>query len=83
MLRIYEEYGGDIDGWARSSKPRLAQPITDGDWQLIDRLLQKSSLILSGFATPEFAAQIKVEIAAASEDEFVYKRLMELAKPAK
>jgi hypothetical protein len=81
-LRVYENYDGDIDAWARASKlSELA--ITDQDWCLIGEILQSLHIVQSGLASVEFEAQARARALHASQDEYVCKRFFELAKSRK
>jgi len=81
-LRIYEKFGGDIDGWARASK-LSEQSITDQDWRLIDEVLQSLVIVQSGLASPDFEAQARARTADIAQDEDVRGRLFQLAKSKK
>jgi hypothetical protein len=81
-LRIYEKFGGDIDGWARTSK-LSEQSITDQDWRLIDEILQSLVIVQSGLASPDFEAQARARTADIAQDEDVRGRLFQLAKSKK
>ena len=78
-LRIYEKFGGDIDGFARGLKSEQAS-ITDQDWRLIDELLQGLLIVQSGLASADFEAQIYARTIAATEDDQVRDRMFQLSK---
>ena len=50
-LRTYQEFNGDIDGWARASKDKTKSLMSDTDWYLIDELLMGLTTIETGIAS--------------------------------
>lgn len=78
-IRVYREYGGDIDGFARAKDSNDCSLITDDEWFLIDSLAQKLFLIKNGKASPEYAKSILDEVRRNAEDEEAISELMELA----
>jgi len=82
-LRIYEKFNGDIDGFARGSTLDERDTIEDGDWFLIDKLLQALTIIQSGYATTEFAAEAHQRLAAVVRNEDAREILRELSTPQK
>jgi len=80
-LRIYEKFGGDIDGFARGSKVGERGSIADRDWRLIDEILQSLLIVQSGLANAAFEAQVRARALDAAEDEQVFERLFQLSKP--
>ena len=76
-LRIYEQFGGDCDAYARS---RLTIRIADHDWRSIEELLQRLRIVLAGLASAEFEERTQRIVADETENEDVCKRLLELAK---
>jgi hypothetical protein len=78
-LTIYQRYGGDIDGWARSAVPREKALMTDEDWAVIGELLQRLAIVKSGRAAVTYEAETNRLIAAKVTDEGVLKRLIEYA----
>lgn len=91
-LRIYESLGGDIDGWARTSKLSLGHSgslnlrepaMTDNDWHVIDEILQSLFIVQSGLAGAEFETQARARAMDAVEDEYVYQQLLQLAQSRK
>jgi len=57
-LRVYNRFGGDIDGWARAPKTDDTSGMTDDDWRLICELLQALHIVRSGQASPEFTRSV-------------------------
>jgi hypothetical protein len=81
MLRIYEKFHGDIDGFARGGKLGERLSITEKDWHFIDEILQSLVIVQAGRANPEFEASVRARLLGAAQDEQVFERLYELAKP--
>jgi hypothetical protein len=78
-LRIYENYRGDSDGWARASESD-EQSIKDQDWALIGEILQSLRIVQSGLASARFETEVRTRALDSVEDEYVYERLFQLAK---
>jgi len=76
-LRIYEKFGGDIDGFSRS---KLSESITDQDWHLIGELLQGLSIVQSGLASADFESRVRARTVEVAEDEDVCERLFQLSR---
>lgn len=68
-LRTYQEFNGDIDGWARASKGKVKSSLTDADWYLIDELLMGLTTIGTGLASPSFVREIETKLLASTVDE--------------
>lgn len=54
-IKIYNSFQGDIDGWARMGSRKEKAIMNDGDWFLIDGLLQDIQLVKKGLASKEFS----------------------------
>lgn len=80
-LRIYEKFGGDSDGFARSATLSERLAITDAEWHLIEEIRQSLFIVQSGLASREFEASVRARLHAVVEDEKVNERLCQLAKP--
>jgi len=80
-LRIYEKFAGDIDGFARGSKPSEREFMTDQDWRLIGELLQGLAIVQSGLASGDFEARVRTRAVELAQDEDVYARLFQLSRP--
>ena len=78
-IRVYQKYGGDIDGFARAKNPNDYSLVTDDEWLLIDSLAQKLFLVKNGKASPEYAERISDEVRRNVEDEETLSELMGLA----
>ena len=57
-ITIYEKFNGDIDGWARSGTKEQHEIINDGEWFLIDELVQDVRLIKNNLASSDFQKKI-------------------------
>lgn len=77
-LRVYQNFDGDIDGWARASGGSDGSGITDDDWFLIEDLRQGLGLVVSGRASPAFAASLEQRLHALTADEATRQALHEL-----
>jgi hypothetical protein len=79
-LKIYRQFGGDLDGWARTSSSAEKSMMGDEDWFLIDELRQGLSIVLSGHASLEFAQTVERRLLALTEDESTREAIRSLAK---
>lgn len=68
-LRTYQEFNGDIDGWARASKGKVKSFMADADWYLIDELLMGLTTVATGLASPSFVHEIETKLLAFTADE--------------
>jgi len=68
-LRTYQEFNGELDGWARASKSKSEPFMTDADWYLIDELLMGLTAIEAGLASPAFARELETKVRASTVDE--------------
>jgi hypothetical protein len=68
-LRIYEQFDGDIDGWARASGGQATACMTDEDWYLIDELLMGLATVKTGAASPSYAQQVEQRLLASTSDQ--------------
>ncbi len=75
-LKVYESFGGDIDGWARSGDTSI---INDADWYLIDELVQDLNMLKSGLASKSLEATIRDKLIAATDSQDVRNRLQQLS----
>ncbi|MDO8450557.1 MAG: hypothetical protein Q7T10_17305 [Rhodoferax sp.] len=78
-LRIYEQFGGDIDAWARASRGQATTGMTDEDWYLIDELLMGLAAVKTGVASPSYAQQVEQRLLAITSDQATRNILHELA----
>ena len=68
-LRIYEQFDGDIDGWARASRTQTPPVMTDEDWYLIGELLMGLATVKTGVASPSYAQQVEQRLLASTRDQ--------------
>lgn len=54
-IKIYNSFQGDVDGWARMGSKKEKAIMSDGDWSLIDGLVQDIQLVEKGLASKEFS----------------------------
>ncbi len=66
-LKIYEKFGGDIDGWARMSRGRDPSGMTDADSYLIDELLMGLAAA-AGSASSSFSQHVEARMHASTAD---------------
>jgi hypothetical protein len=79
-IKIFLKYRGDLDAWARLSKKREAQIMTDSDWKLIDDCIQGIYLVKSGKASTDFEVKHKRKIEANISDDDALKMINQLAR---
>jgi hypothetical protein len=56
-IKIFNSYGGDIDGLARNSRSNDHNLISDNEWSLIDNFFQDIELINNGLAAQTYIEQ--------------------------
>jgi len=78
-LKIYRNYGGDIDGWTRVNSKREHSIMSDQDWYEIDYIIQEISLIKSGHASKEYENKIMNGLNQKVADKYVLDELYSLA----
>jgi len=81
-LKVYRQFDGDIDGWARWSE-HDSSGMTDDDWWLIDELRQVLHLVASGQATPELQRSVEQRLLSVTADEPTRQMLRNLVQPGK
>jgi len=67
-LRIYQQFDGDIDGWARAFRGQATNGMTDEDWYLIDELLMGLCTAKTGAALPSYVRQVEQRLLACTSD---------------
>jgi hypothetical protein len=78
-LRIYEQFDGDIDGWARATSGQTSTGMTDEDWYLIDELLMGLATVKTGLASASYAQQVEQRLLASTSDQATHSILHALA----
>ena len=78
-LKIYEQFGGDIDAWSRTSRDSASTEMMDEDWYLIDELLSALFAVRTGVASRSFSQQLDQQLLANTHDEATRDRLRTLA----
>lgn len=68
-LRTYQEFDGDIDGWARASKDKGDPCMTDADWYLINELLMGLTIIGTDLASSSFVREFEAKMRASTAGE--------------
>ncbi|MGQ1908810.1 hypothetical protein ACT3CE_03375 [Marinifilum sp. RC60d5] len=53
-IRVYQKYGGDIDGISRGGRNKEKELFQDKDWSLIDSVFQDSEIIKKGLCSLEY-----------------------------
>jgi len=79
-LKLYEQFDGDLDGWARSSSERSGDAMTDQDWYLIDELLMSLATLEVGVASESHAQQVEQLLQACTSDQATRIALRALAR---
>jgi len=78
-LKIYEQFDGDIDGWARASRGQASTGMTDEDWYLIDELLLGLAAVIADAAAPSYAQLVEQRVLENTDDQAARNRLHALA----
>ena len=78
-LATYAEFNGDIDGWTRSPAGQGSAGLTASDWQLIDELLLKLTVIATARASDIFAADLERQLRDCTADDATRDALRALA----
>ncbi|QMW02857.1 hypothetical protein [Spirosoma foliorum] len=63
-LNVYKDYRGDGDFWARIGLKRDKAIMEDGDFYLIDSLLQDIELVKRGLVSEKFAETVDKKLLA-------------------
>ena len=58
-IKIYSSFQGDVDEWARIGSKKEKAIMNDGDWSLIDSLVQDMLLVKKGLASKEFSETLQ------------------------
>jgi len=80
MIDIYEWFSGDVDGYARLSKPEQRRIISDNDFFKLTDFLQSLKMINKNLASDTFKDNIYRELNLICENDLVIKRLENIAK---
>ena len=57
-LKIFQKFGGDIDGWIRQRSEHDKAIMTDNDWRLISEFYENLELIKKGLASEDFKLKV-------------------------
>ncbi len=68
-LKVYQQFNGDIDGWARSTKGTDPSGICDDDWYVIERLRSGLFLIDNEPCSQSYKESVFNELQEKTEDE--------------
>lgn len=68
-IRIYQHFGGDMDGWARASDSEGAAGMADSDWFLIEELRQGLALAATGKASQAFVTLLESHLLETTADD--------------
>ena len=79
-LNIYEQFEGNIDGWARAAQARSTSDMTDEDWYLIDELLLGLTAVNTGSASPSYSRALELKLLTSTDDQATRDRLHALAR---
>src|SRR4051812_18575549 len=61
-IKIFNSYGGDIDGLTRNSRSNDHNLISDNEWSLIDNFFQDIELINKGLAAQTYIEQTLLKL---------------------
>lgn len=78
-LRVYRNYGGDIDGFARMATAAERTLVSDAEWDAIGILLISVSQLKRGQLSPGNAERIMRSLWEQCADEAVVLALMDMA----
>lgn len=53
-IKIYQKYGGDIDGFSRGGRKKEKLLFENSEWSLIDSILQDLEMIKEGLCSIDF-----------------------------
>jgi hypothetical protein len=79
VIREYEEFRGDIDGWCRSARKQL-NPAGADDWPLIDDLVMRIRSVNSGLASAKFSEELNAQLAKLAPEADVLDELRRVAQ---
>jgi hypothetical protein len=77
-LRIFQRYGGDVDGWVRVGDETEHRIMSDADWSHTEQLRHRLWLQQHHSASSEFVEQTEQLIAERVPDESAVKLLRQL-----
>lgn len=79
-LKIYQQFDGDLDGWARACHGQESAGMSDEDWYLIDELLLGLAAVKAGVASASFCQQLEQRLLANTDGQAARSVLQELAE---
>jgi hypothetical protein len=68
MLRIYQRFRGDVDGFSRGGTRLEKAAMPDDAWGEIGVLLQSLGMVERGLASPVFAAEVDASLSRLAAD---------------
>ena len=68
-IKIYKSFEGDGDQFLRSGSKRQLRKMEDGDWALIESLLQDILLVSRGLASTQFENRLKIQLVISCDNE--------------
>jgi hypothetical protein len=78
-LKIYDEYNGDIDSWARMGSRHQNSLMNDDDWLLIDSLIQDIILEKKGIISKEFSDSLHQKLIEVCDTKETINNLKKIA----
>ncbi|KAA9034563.1 hypothetical protein FW778_22260 [Ginsengibacter hankyongi] len=57
-IKIYKNYNGDIDGWAKTSKKNERAIMDDSDWYLVESLIQDIKIVKKGLGSSDYSNDV-------------------------
>ena len=58
-IKIYQKYGGDIDGFSRGGENNEKKLFEDNDWSLINNVFQDLEIVKKGLCSSEFKSRFE------------------------
>jgi len=68
QMEVYAKYDGDVDARATFARSAERGLISEAVWRQVDRFREDLGRVRAGLATPEYAARVEREVAAAFSD---------------
>ena len=78
-IKIYNQYDGDIDSWARSGSKKEKLIMTDEDWYVIDGLIQDLFMVKKGLVSSVFSENLNVKLKETCDNDSTVNQLKRLA----
>jgi len=77
-IHIYNKFKGNIDSWTRTGSKKEQTIMTDGDWYLIDSLLQDIQIVSKGLSSNEFSINLQNRLIENCENEEIIGQIKDM-----